>query len=222
MFDKLDGLDLEELKEFYLALWCSLSDAGNSVSRNKAGYESELVRRALSSIMKLLKSVWSAHNSPVEYDAKKLGHRFREQIVKVPEIEALLEESVKRAFQRDKFRLSREQWFPCPCCGFHSFVSQPGSFHICRICFWEDDFVQLLDPWFEGGANSVSLVTAQKNYQAIGASEERLLEFVRPIHKVDIKHVKWRLVAEKDRENVSCLRDLEDQDGPKAWYYWER
>ena len=41
--------------------------------------------------------------------------------------------------------------------------------------FWEDDPVQILDPWYEGGANKSSLVQAQANYVASGAMESRFV-----------------------------------------------
>jgi hypothetical protein len=49
--------------------------------------------------------------------------------------------------------------YPCPCCGFLMFIKPLGTYDICRICFWEDDFVQLrfLD---RRGANHVSLIEA--------------------------------------------------------------
>ncbi|HEY5908286.1 MAG TPA: CPCC family cysteine-rich protein, partial [Vicinamibacteria bacterium] len=43
--------------------------------------------------------------------------------------------------------------YPCPCCGYLMFKESPGSHDICKICFWEDDIVQLRDPHFSGGAN---------------------------------------------------------------------
>ncbi len=36
--------------------------------------------------------------------------------------------------------------YPCPICGNSSFVEPPGSFSICRVCGWEDDYVQLTYP----------------------------------------------------------------------------
>lgn len=59
---------------------------------------------------------------------------------------------------------------PCPCCGFLVFDGPPGTHDICPICNWEDDRGQLDDPTFAGGANRVSLMEAQENYRAFGAS----------------------------------------------------
>jgi hypothetical protein len=48
--------------------------------------------------------------------------------------------------------------YACPGCGFFVYSEPPGgSFVICRICGWEDDDVQLDDPFYQGGANGISL-----------------------------------------------------------------
>jgi hypothetical protein len=67
------------------------------------------------------------------------------------------------------------------------FRRQPGSYGICKVCFWEDDPVQLLDPWFRGGANTVSLAEAQLNFQKHGASEIRFKKHVRPALPSDVR-----------------------------------
>lgn len=47
-----------------------------------------------------------------------------------------------------------ENRFACPCCGYKTYLEEPGgTYLICAVCFWEDDPVQLSDPDFEGGAN---------------------------------------------------------------------
>ncbi|MET8428542.1 CPCC family cysteine-rich protein [Nocardia sp. NPDC004860] len=42
---------------------------------------------------------------------------------------------------------------------------------ICPVCFWEDDPIQLRWPRSAIGANKVSLIDAQGNYQAFGSSD---------------------------------------------------
>ena len=42
--------------------------------------------------------------------------------------------------------------------------AEQNSYHICPVCFWQDDAVQLEDPDFSGGANKVSLKEARANY----------------------------------------------------------
>jgi hypothetical protein len=55
----------------------------------------------------------------------------------------------------------------------------PGTFEICPVCNWEDDNVQAADPTFEGGANSVSLVQARRNFAEFGAMSKETLVHVR-------------------------------------------
>lgn len=71
--------------------------------------------------------------------------------------------------------------FGCLCCGFLTLDEEPnGTYEICPVCFWEDDWQQADDPDYAGGANRMSLNEARKNFQRIGAKEERNLSMVRP------------------------------------------
>lgn len=70
--------------------------------------------------------------------------------------------------------------YTCPCCGYKTLEEcPPGTFEICPICHWEDDNVQFEDPFYEGGANRVSLYEAQRNFMKYGASEEIFIDSVR-------------------------------------------
>lgn len=70
--------------------------------------------------------------------------------------------------------------FACPCCGFLTLRSEDrGSYEICKVCFWEDDEVQLRDPDLAGGANSVSLNQARETFKHEGVSELRFKDKVR-------------------------------------------
>jgi len=70
--------------------------------------------------------------------------------------------------------------YKCPCCGYYTFDNRPdGSYDICKVCFWEDDPIQLEDPTYEGGANKVSLIQAKKNYKEFGACERVTIPYVR-------------------------------------------
>jgi hypothetical protein len=76
--------------------------------------------------------------------------------------------------------------YACPCCGYKTLDEEPpGTYDICRICFWEDDGVQFSDPDYKGGANIPSLRTAQKNYLEFGACEERCVDFVKKPNEND-------------------------------------
>ncbi|MFF5535809.1 CPCC family cysteine-rich protein [Streptomyces cinerochromogenes] len=68
--------------------------------------------------------------------------------------------------------------YPCPYCGHRVLGEMPGSYEICPVCFWEDDGVQFRWPTMAGGANKVSLIEAQRNYQDFGACDELGRRFV--------------------------------------------
>lgn len=70
--------------------------------------------------------------------------------------------------------------FPCPCCGYLTLGERPpGTYEICPVCCWEDDYVQFHDPDSAGGANKVSLRQARANFAAFGASSRERLQRVR-------------------------------------------
>jgi hypothetical protein len=84
---------------------------------------------------------------------------------------------------------------PCPCCGHLVFDDPPGSYDICPICFWEDDQVQLRWPSSGGGANRLSLIDSQHNYQQFGAIEERFTNQVRSATADEPLDPGWRAIA---------------------------
>lgn len=101
----------------------------------------------------------------------------------------------------------------CPCCGWKTVPERHGSDDICPICFWHDDGVQLADPWFEGGANNVSLVQAQANFALCGASEGRVLPHVRAPHPHEQRDGTWRSV------DASIDRPVSLRDAPLIPYW---
>jgi hypothetical protein len=74
------------------------------------------------------------------------------------------------------------------------FPEPPGSYNICKICFWEDDAIALRWPLDFGGANAVLLAEAQRNYFQFGAMEQRFSAHVRPPSASDRKDAGWRLI----------------------------
>ena len=84
--------------------------------------------------------------------------------------------------------------------------------------------MQLLDPWFAGGANRTNLVDAQVAYARIGAMEPRFLRHVRAPLPTDVRDPDWRPVGEGDRTFVRKPRDLSDEEyrDMNVWYYWRR
>jgi hypothetical protein len=81
---------------------------------------------------------------------------------------------------------------PCPCCGNLVFDRAPGSFEICPICWWKDDATQLAFPTMAGGANTLTLVASQANFQCINVSDERFLTRVRAPLPADQRDPDWR------------------------------
>ena len=70
--------------------------------------------------------------------------------------------------------------YKCPCCGFYTLSEEPGTWEICKVCFWEDDPIQRENETFAGGANCVNLMQARENYIEFGACEVRYKQCVRP------------------------------------------
>ena len=118
--------------------------------------------------------------------------------------------------------MSKHQ-YTCACCGYRTLSDRPGSYEICPLCFWEDDPVQLLDPWYRGGANTVSLVEAQRSFSTIGASEERFRAQVVSPESNHTRDPRWRPATEEDRAIVTTPAKLQAQipNGKWPWYYWE-
>jgi hypothetical protein len=70
--------------------------------------------------------------------------------------------------------------YRCPCCGYLT-LAERGLYEICPVCFWEDDGQDDRDAdRVRGGPNGrLSLTQARRNFHAIGASDERRIQFVR-------------------------------------------
>jgi len=86
------------------------------------------------------------------------------------------------------------QKYYCPCCGYNTLDEKPtGTYDICYICFWEDDPVQFSDWNYTGGANKVSLIQGQKNFEKFGAVEKRLIKYVKqPTKKKHQRNPEWK------------------------------
>jgi hypothetical protein len=77
-------------------------------------------------------------------------------------------------------RRARKRRFACPCCR-HGTLAERGAYHICPVCFWEDDGDN--DPDSVGGPNGdLTLAEARRNYAALGACAERFRDLVREPH----------------------------------------
>ena len=85
--------------------------------------------------------------------------------------------------------------YTCPCCGYKTLEEEPpGTYNICEICFWEDDGIQYDEPDCEGGANTVSLRQAQRNFIEFGACEKSCMEFVRNPDEKDRRDFNWNIL----------------------------
>jgi uncharacterized Zn finger protein (UPF0148 family) len=121
--------------------------------------------------------------------------------------------------------MTKSKKYTCPCCGYRVFEEEPGSFGICPICYWEDELKQLRYPK-EKGANKVSLVEAQLNYEEHGASDLDLKIFVRKPNGNDEKDEKWRKIdlkkdkiAEKKEGGMDSVNIYPIET--TRLYYWE-
>jgi len=108
--------------------------------------------------------------------------------------------------------------YKCACCGHFTLDEKPeNTFQICAICFWEDDGVQLHNPDYEGGANTVSLNQAKANFKKLGASEVCFLKSVRPPteNEIDspgnnIREISYCLVCGYDLAKIGlCVKRYE-------------
>jgi len=104
------------------------------------------------------------------------------------------------------------------------FDGPPGSYDICKICFWEDDISQLRFPRTTG-ANRVSLIDGQKNFREFGACERRVLQSARAVSPADQRDEHWRPIDSRDvfEEPVSGVDcgDTYPKDTTRL-YYWRR
>src|SRR5215467_2212720 len=94
-----------------------------------------------------------------------------------------------RPYKTDK------QYFPCPCCGYrvHKVACSTAS---CPICVWEDSAEQLRNPYKVCKPNQVSLIVAQKNYQATGVSDPSRQAYANQPKADDIADNLWRPIDE--------------------------
>ena len=87
--------------------------------------------------------------------------------------------------------------FPCPCCGYKTLPeAPPGTYNLCRVCFWEDDQVQFNDPDYQGGANRPSLRQAQRNFAKVGACEEISIKQVRASLPEEVRDINWKPLSQ--------------------------
>ena len=93
-----------------------------------------------------------------------------------------------------EWELKADEKYFCRCCGFNSLHEKPkGEYSICTICNWEDDPIQFSEPTYEGGANRVSLIQAQTNFEEFGACEKEMIKNCSKPHKSMKRKPNWRI-----------------------------
>lgn len=97
--------------------------------------------------------------------------------------------------------------YTCHCCGYKSLDEDGGSYEICDVCFWEDDFVMNEEPDYWGGANGVCLRLAQRNFYKFGVSEEKYRDRI-----VNVRYEKdtlWKPIWEiEEKLNKKKLTEI--------------
>ena len=87
----------------------------------------------------------------------------------------------------------------CPCCGYDTFdPTERFEYSICPICYWEDDKLQFDDPELSGGANRVSLMHAQLNFEKFGACEVDMIKNIRKPTNKDNRNPDWKIYQKID------------------------
>jgi len=116
----------------------------------------------------------------------------------------------------------KKRRFTRPCCGYRTLHDFPGSFEICKVCFWEDDPVQLLDPRYRGGANTLSLMKSQANLERLRVSDDRFVKKVRPPKTDESRDPEWRMVSKADLVQTRTSARLTDDEHQnlEVWYCW--
>jgi hypothetical protein len=90
-----------------------------------------------------------------------------------------------------------EMNLPCPSCGFETVADGVyGTYVICEICNWEDDQMQLANPFSSGGANSLSLYESQIR---------TLKKFPIDVKEVDgfSRNARWQPLNEMDKQKFT-------------------
>ena len=62
--------------------------------------------------------------------------------------------------------------YQCPCCDYFSLDSS-GDYSICKVCFWEDDGVDVDQPDERSSPNRMTLREGRRNFQYFGACDYR-------------------------------------------------
>jgi len=124
------------------------------------------------------------------------------------------------------------QKYPCPCCGYLVFTTQPGSYQTCPICLWQDNLAQLRFPLMPGAANTVSLERGQQNFATCHAAEKRNSGLAREPFEAERRDPQWRPLdpardnIEEPQRGINYADSYPIQDTTVLYYwrdtYWRR
>ncbi len=112
---------------------------------------------------------------------------------------------IPRALREASRNYALSEKYTCPCCGYKSFTKESIDLHeACRVCCWEYDSEQHENPYFDGGANEVSLMQAQHNFIQFGATERRFTHLIYYYNHAPYLFYKrdknWQLVSDSIKE----------------------
>ena len=111
---------------------------------------------------------------------------------------------------------------PCPCCGYLT-LAVPMCYDICPVCWWEEGGDSLVNPRRDlGSPNDCSLVQAQANYIACGASSPRYAHAVRTPRESEPRDQGWRPIEERDLFPNEVWTGADPETWPADRLYWWR
>ena len=72
--------------------------------------------------------------------------------------------------------------YQCHCCDYFSLDSS-GDYSICKVCFWEDDGIDVDQPDERSSPNRMTLREGRRNFQELGACDPKMLKHVLPVEE---------------------------------------
>jgi hypothetical protein len=89
--------------------------------------------------------------------------------------------------------MSKYKSVQCPCCDYYS-LSDKGEYSICKVCFWEDDGLDIDSLDTSSSPNRMTLREARANFKSFGACDKDMLKNLEPIssrknYKLEIRNI---------------------------------
>lgn len=115
--------------------------------------------------------------------------------------------------------------YPCPCCGYLVFDEPPGSLDVCPICWWEDDPIQLADPYCVDGANDCSLDEAQRRFFRRDPEAADPAALRHPRNAAFRRDERWQPLTTRDDTappSILLRKQGDWPDDPSTLYYWRQ